>query len=273
MRLFYLCFVWLCCWSCQSSENSEVSYSISKENEAEIIRIALQDINLDSLSPAKSIEVQQDHSRHRTSRYRAHPLHPVIRWAIDQFNLDTIKTLIVWHCKDDYRPTNRLQEIWQRDDGYLAFADEDAGTKQWQDSMASAYAPFYLVWDDIPYDDHLLAWPYGLSHIEFLPEDPSKSLTPPAQANLTHGFDQYQLHCQKCHPLNGIGGNLGPEFNDPKNITTYWKREDIIAYAKNPQSYRRNSKMYAISSLVDKDFEAIVDYLAWLAEKGNGEGD
>jgi hypothetical protein len=53
----------------------------------------------------------------------------------------------------------------------------------------------------------------------------------------------------KCDSLNVVGGSMAPEFNVPKNITEYWKGDNIIAFAKNPKSFRRSSIMPPVTSL------------------------
>jgi cytochrome c2 len=70
----------------------------------------------------------------------------------------------------------------------------------------------------------------------------------------------------KCHSLNGIGGSMAPEFNFPKNITEYWREDDIIAFAKNSKTYRSNSKMSPINNLSDSDFVQIISYLKYIKE-------
>ena len=60
---------------------------------------------------------------------------------------------------------------------------------------------------------------------------------------------------------------MGPEFNYPTNITTYWNRENIIAFAKNPQSFRYNSKMPAVVKLNDQEFNQIIDYLEYVKNR------
>ena len=53
---------------------------------------------------------------------------------------------------------------------------------------------------------------------------------------------------------------MGPEFNFPKSITEYWKKEDIYNFLRNPQSYRYSAKMPAVK-LSREDFEEIYGYL------------
>ncbi len=53
---------------------------------------------------------------------------------------------------------------------------------------------------------------------------------------------------------------MGPELNSPKNITEYWHKKDILAFIKDPKSYRHNSHMPSLN-LLDKEIDSIYDYL------------
>ena len=254
--------VLFCCES--PEEHSQEASSTKSQNS--ITEIDLHGVNLDSLSRLDSVLVAFDHSRKQSARYVGYPFLPILEHFIQVYDLDTARAQIVWVCKDGYAPSNSVAEILENGGGFLAFKDLDApNDEMWTEEMKSAYAPFYLVWENIPYDDHRVAWPYGLDRVRLLANDEAESLKPPDESSLVLGFEKFNLHCQKCHPLNGIGGAMGPEFNRPKNITEYWSRSNIIEFAKNPLAYRENSKMYAISSLSDQEFNAIVDYLEWLA--------
>jgi cytochrome c2 len=65
---------------------------------------------------------------------------------------------------------------------------------------------------------------------------------------------------------------MAPEFNVPKNITEYWKGDDIIAFAKNPKSFRRSSIMPPVTSLQDSDFKEIILYLKYMKDHKVSEG-
>ncbi len=79
------------------------------------------------------------------------------------------------------------------------------------------------------------------------------------------GFQHFEKYCIKCHSINRIGGNVGPDFNDTKNITEYWDIEHMWAYAKNPQSFRYNAHMAPIEPLTREEFDRIVEYLRYIS--------
>lgn len=217
------------------------------------------------------VVVQKDHSLHRSKKYSAYPFKPILDTLVAHYQLLPEETQIVFECKDGYVPSNTLEELYEAGGGYLAFKDlsAEAGAL-WPEELAANYAPFYLVWENVPYEDRLLQWPYGLVRLRLIKHNPYKSIYPFDQPNLIAGFEHFKLHCIKCHSLNKIGGNMGPEFNHPRNITEYWTRENIVSYAQNPSSFRYNSKMYAIKSLNVNELHAVVDYLEYMADRKIG---
>ncbi|MEL6845078.1 MAG: hypothetical protein AAFP02_17870, partial [Bacteroidota bacterium] len=191
------------------------------------ISIDLKELQQVAFPEPAVVEVSYDHSRKKSKRYEAYPFQPVWDYLIDKYDLDPAGTQIVFECKDGYLAPNQLREVYEAGGGYLAFRDLDAPEgKNWPADMEAKYAPYYLVWKDVPADDHHLAWPYGLVKIRLFKNDPYASLLPRDRPDLAEAFVNYKLHCIKCHSINKIGGEMGPEFNYPKNITEYWSRED-----------------------------------------------
>jgi mono/diheme cytochrome c family protein len=65
----------------------------------------------------------------------------------------------------------------------------------------------------------------------------------------------------KCHSLNGVGGLVGVELNVPKNITEYWKAEELAAFVAKPESFRRNGKMPGFEHLGEETITEILKYI------------
>ena len=93
-----------------------------------------------------------------------------------------------------------------------------------------------------------------------------QGIYPSDDLSLVNGFNLFRTHCMKCHSMNTVGGTMGPDFNVPRNITEYWKEEDIIAFAKNPKSIRANSNMPAMPSIPDPDYTEIIRYLKYMKQ-------
>ncbi len=260
--------------SCQSStpasfsETHHINSPPSSGQDSTYISVDLRDWEVDKFPEAIIVDIPFDHSLQRPKRYKAYPFKFILDLLVTTYQLDTTQTEIVFECKDGYIPSNSLAELYEAGGGYLAFQDMDAeGGKYWLEDKEAAYAPYYLVWDRVAKDDHHLAWPFGLIKLRIVTKDPYVSLYPSERPDLVQGFEHYKTHCIKCHSLNKIGGIMGPEFNIPQNITEYWERNNIIAFAQDPQSFRYNSKMYAIRSLNLLELNEIVDYLEYIATR------
>lgn len=210
-----------------------------------------------------------DHVFKRPKRYRALPLLPVLEQIIDKHHLDTAVTTVYFLCKDGYMPTYPLSAMIKAGGGYLAFKDLDvASPKLWADSLAPSYSPYLLVWENMAPDEHSFPWPWGLTGIRLVENDQGlESLYPEDTPQLADAYALYRENCMKCHAINHIGGIMGPEFNYPKNITEYWSRDNIIAFAKAPTSFRSNSKMPAVQHLKEGELHRIVDYLEYIARR------
>lgn len=260
-------------FACESSTSDSAHSPVEKVNAPEQdssnpLSIDLRDLPTGIPSDTVSIRIAYDHSLKQAKVYQAIPFLPLLRQLIAAYNIDSVNTEVQLVCKDGYIPSLTLPAILKQGGGYLAFRDEEAeeGTF-WDKEIADQYSPFYLVWENLPYEDHSMAWPFGLVSLSFVSLDQSLNTIRPMGAShqVQEGFELYKENCLKCHAINQIGGIMGPEFNQPRNITEYWKVSDIIAFAKHPQSYRLNSKMPAITHLTESELVLITDYLQFLA--------
>lgn len=181
---------------------------------------------------------------------------------------DTTGAVVVFECSDGYRPTMPISLVFGDRKGFIATRDLDAPEgKNWMDSLNKKMQPFYLVWQDVPKDDHHYMWPYGLFSMRLVPAGAAfKDVYPFDAPEMVEGFQLFSQTCMKCHSVNKIGGVMGPEMNIPKNITEYWTDANIIAFAKNPQSFRYRSPMAPITGVSDEDFTKILSYLKYISK-------
>ncbi|MEO0532132.1 MAG: TIGR03792 family protein [Planctomycetota bacterium] len=217
------------------------------------------------LARAAEIEVANTPDFGPDRRYRAIRLADVLR---DNFALegeDPDKTTLIFRCVDGYEPMMSLAEA-QAAEGWLAFQDLDlAPNQEWTVTQAGgkrvSVAPGYLVWRDAPRGSKL-PWPYALAEIRVMKSDPLDAVAAPKDLE-SHGagFAAFKQHCAKCHRLYGVGGQMGPELASPRNITTYWNRDDLKAFIRNPLVYRRGSPMPPMPHLSQPTIESIVAYL------------
>ena len=226
------------------------------------LKKALLDTNLKT-SP---ISVKYDPFFKTAKEYAGFYLDSIVDPVVRSGGFDTSNTLIVFECGDGYKPVMELSKIYGKTKGYIVFRDLDKHlTKEWADSIYKSFVPYYLVWDDVKKDDNSFMWPYGLMGLRLIRSDLEyKAIYPFKNPELEHGFTLLRENCLKCHSVNKIGGTMGPEFNIPKNITEYWKEADIIAFAKNPASFRYNSHMPPVTGLTDTDMHEIIQYLRFM---------
>ncbi len=176
-------------------------------------------------------------------------------------SFDTTGALVVFECKDGYKPVMDIAKVMNSRMGYIVYKDLSQ-KKAWADSIAAAFTPYYVTWTKVKHNDHDYMWPYGLIGIRLKASATEfAAIYPYHNAELVKGFQLYRNNCMKCHAVNKIGGTMGPEMNTPKNITDYWTEENIIAFAKSPTSFRNNSPMPAITGLTDAELHDIVGYL------------
>lgn len=95
--------------------------------------------------------------------------------------------------------------------------------------------------------DRTAALPQGL------PEDH------PAQ----RGAVAFEKRCAVCHSVNGVGGEVGPELNQPQSVTSYWTEEALRQLLHDPKQVRHNSKMPALR-LKEPVINDILAYLRWM---------
>ncbi len=176
-------------------------------------------------------------------------------------SFDTTGALVVFECKDGYKPAMDIAKVVNSRMGYIVYKDM-AQKGAWADSIAVEFIPYYVTWTNVKRNDHDYMWPYGLIGIRLKASATEfGAIYPYHNAELIRGFQLFRNNCMKCHAINTVGGTMGPEMNMPKNITEYWTEENIIAFAKSPTSFRNNSPMPAVTGLRDAELHEIVGYL------------
>jgi len=255
----------LCCFyffGCQNIETSNKQEDASAVNDADSSKEVL---NLEEFLKDKKKEkvvIEYDHVLKTKKEYLGYPLKVVLAPYLKNIPTDDYaKTLVTFVCTDGFKPHQYLSDLLANE-GFLVYKDlSQPENKNWPDSLSEKYAPFYLVWKDLPVENKVLNWPYGLETIEIHKTDTMFNAIMPLDASFSTGFQVFKASCILCHSINKIGGDLGPEFNHPKNILDYWEKEDIWNFVQNPQSYRYNSKMARIEDLSKDEFDQMISYL------------
>jgi len=210
------------------------------------------------------VHVAYDPNFKKTKTFQGFGLNQLIDSVVKANKFDTTNCLMIFKCADGYEPMMDFKLLRKSPKAFLVYKDNDAGDKvNWSDSLGSKYSPYYLVWDNIKKTDHVYPWPYGIVSISIVSINKAYSgIFPYNDAKLLKGFYLFRDNCMKCHSLNKIGGTIGPEFNVPKNITDYWTKANMLAYVQNPQSFRYNSRMPALTNLTDAEIRSIIEYVS-----------
>lgn len=258
-NLFFLLLLSSLLYACSASDKSE---QLIVNADFKPIEVDLEDLFAAGQFPNDTlITIEHDEFFKQKKRYKAYPLAPILIPLLAKIK-DTTNLRVTFTCIDGYAPNMNLNKVLSHK-AYLAVQDLDqAGlNKDWADSLATKFKPFYLVWQDASKGDAGFAWPYGLAEIRIASffHDFADAF-PLHNTSAQKGFQLFQIHCMKCHSINKIGGVMGPEFNYPKSITEYWKKEDMFNFMRNPQSYRYSAKMPAVG-LSRGEFEEIYGYL------------
>jgi mono/diheme cytochrome c family protein len=175
---------------------------------------------------------------------------------------------IRFQCQDGYRPVMPLERAL-KGHGVVAIRSLSANSRDGWEPLAAkgtkvSIGPAYLVWagkgelpDEFP-------WAYQLVSIDIV-EASAVLPVADADAKTIRGFRLFTLHCLKCHTIDGIGGDLGPELNAPCSVTQYWQPIYLRRYIRRPASVRAKSKMPDFTNLSDSEIESICDYLSYMS--------
>ncbi|MEM7383586.1 MAG: TIGR03792 family protein [Verrucomicrobiota bacterium] len=227
----------------------------------------------DSLSDrAVLVEVPHDGVFKRAKRYRGVPVAKLLDGILKpDHRADPASWDVMFECEDGYAPTASLVAALSPT-AHVAIADLDARDgEHWVqkgNGKPLVFAPAYLVWSD---PDKATAkkrpWPYALARIRVVPSLARDPFLRPADEAHERGFVLFRDQCLKCHALSGIGGTMGPELHGAKNITEYWKVDQLVPFIRHPQRFRSTSRMPAMTHLGVEEVEAIVAYLQSLVNK------
>ncbi|MEM8887838.1 MAG: cytochrome c [Bacteroidota bacterium] len=260
--------------SCEESGNT-VSEQKGINQETFKARIQAQDSLLDLEEVFKEIppdlieEVElKDRALKQALTFQAVSLETIFNFWQGDRELDEPNTSLVFTCKDGYSPSMSLSDMHGKGGFITLGIKNSAGGYSWPDSIAEEFAPLYLVWKDLEEGVRGYPWPYGLTQMKLKnTRNTFAAALPEADAGLDKGYKTFKLYCMKCHQINKVGGEMGPELNYPKSITEYMKKEDIWGFIKNPQSYRHNSKMPPMVPLSREEFEEIYKYLSHMKSR------
>jgi cytochrome c2 len=250
--------------ACTSNTHSD---SLTSEiNQAENIHLIFDIDSLLTLQELDTIHIKHDRvTKEVNKRFLGISTETLFSQLISNHRIDSKGKEVIFLCKDGYSARVSLNQLLTNK-GFLVNKDIDAKL-QWDDDISAKFAPAYLVWD-VDKDDHNYVFPYGILKIKITSiDDEYKDITPlNASQKLLSGFSLFKKHCIRCHSINKVGGDVGPELNIPMNVTEYWKNDHLERFITNPKLYRYNSKMPTLSDMKSNEVASIIEYLAYMSE-------
>ncbi len=257
----------LCVYACEQNEKAQkglpisVSAAIDSAAQSPEIYIDLEKELKKHPKKSETVSVAYDGFFKTPKTFKGYALAALLDSIVAVNAFDTAGALVVFECKDGYKPMMDMSKVMNRSMGYIIYKDVSQ-KNAWADSIAATFAPYYVSWTNVKKEDHSYMWPYGLVGIRLKASATEyKAIYPYHNADLVKGFQLFRNNCMKCHAINKVGGTMGPELNTPKNITEYRTEENIIAFLKSPTSSRRKSHMPTLTGLTDAELHNIVDYL------------
>jgi len=203
--------------------------------------------------------------------------------TFDGFSLESVFALaglkpglrgdeIVFTAKDGYAPNATFDQV-KAHKAVLAF--QEHGTQRHFGRVAQGKAmidpgPYYVVWSEGRALGESVPWPYQLVKIELVDfakrYDKIFPLEKTPDSGARKGFLTFKAQCIRCHSINLQGGDLGPELNNPKNITEYWDKATLRAFIHDASSFRLRDKMPSFTHLKDAELDDLLEYLSYMKD-------
>ena len=216
---------------------------------------------------ASKITIYKDPVYNTKKQYLAYPLTGIIKSLAKQSTKSLTNRILVFSAADGYKVSMSYQDALL-EKGYIAFKDLSAKNASWVEfkfgNERITPAPYYLLWTNPDLDKWRYPSPFQLTSISLQSADSYFSAAAPLSSNaqVKQGFSLFSRYCIRCHSVNHTGGNLGPELNQPKNITDYFTVQQLTDFILDAPSLRPKTKMPVFKSILNnEDALAIQHYL------------
>ncbi len=204
----------------------------------------------------------------RVKHYRAFALRDVLDYAFGRRWLSSDYSDVAFVALDGYAAVGPLDKA-SEDGGWLAFKDLDVKSG-WEaiGSHQADPAPFFLVWTgEDQTTSQQYPWPWQVAALNLVRfEDQYPKTVPRGAAQdspARRGYALFKGRCFRCHSVNGEGGKIGPDLNEPMSVTAYRSKRMVKEFIRNPSKYR-HTYMPDHRDLSDRDLEDLWRYFHWL---------
>jgi len=217
---------------------------------------------------AQTIDISHDPVYKSAKQYQAYLLSDIINKLAIPDGQQSEDWMVVFTATDGYKVAMTYPDALQ-EQGYIAFKDNSAGSNNWLSfkfgKKTITPEPYYLVWSKAGLDEWRYPWPFQLVTVSLQPATEYYGAAAPTNSNnpqVKNGFSLFSRYCIRCHSVNLAGGSVGPELNIPKNVSEYFKEQELAGFIRNAPAYRAGTKMPSFEVLISaEDTQAIVHYL------------
>jgi mono/diheme cytochrome c family protein len=210
-----------------------------------------------------------DPNRHARATYAGAPLIAVLKAAGADLAADAT---VVFHCADGYAAQTTVAQV-ERFVGLLAWQGGDGGPLPALPRHGGGTldpGPFYALPTVPGATNAQHPWPYQVQRIEVVAAvGRAGRMAPPgasADGPVARGYRVFRGNCLACHAINGQGGAVGPDLNQPLNVTEYWRPAPLRRLLADPLSVRAGSKMPGFAHLGDAALDDVIAYLAFMKD-------
>jgi cytochrome c2 len=209
------------------------------------------------------LEAQDRYDGHKKKRFVGYKLKDLVSLLEIPKDWPAEDTEISFQCADGYQPTLPLSWL---SEGEALLAHGIEGKSEWdpitQGKAQLSPGPFYLVWNK---SEERLPSPYQVVAITAVSFREKFAAIFPKDYNgrgtAARGLQVFKEHCLRCHSINLVGGDLGPELNIPQNITEYRDMNQLMKFIRDPSSFRARSKMPSFDFLPKGAIDDVMVYL------------
>jgi mono/diheme cytochrome c family protein len=231
------------------------------------VTLSLTPAELNARKDSRVIEVL-DPFYGRLKRYRATPIKNLLTAAYGPAWIENGIGEFFFETLDGYKLHVKVP-ILSHDGGMLVFDDTESPLWEEMPKTKVNPGPFYLVWlstDQSPRQGY--PWPWQILSINSsLAEDQFPKAVPrnvPMKSRAPVGWTIFRTHCISCHAMNGQGGNVGPDLNEPRGITRYHDKKHLKAYIRKASSFR-HTKMPDFDELQPQELDDLMTYFDFMS--------